>query len=93
VAETSGSSHTPCVPDHDVGQLEPDVRESGEQLGVEPACSVVTLPAMAALDELVDAVDRQGRDQAVEVARVLGDRVLLVQLADLAVELGRTSRR
>jgi hypothetical protein len=48
---------------------------------------------MAALDELVDAVDRQGRDQAVEVARVLGDRVLLVQLADLAVELGRTSRR
>src|SRR5207253_437301 len=39
--------------------------------------------------ELVDAVRRQGRDESLEVARVLGQRMLLVELPDVAVELGR----
>ncbi len=46
-------------------------------------------PAVPRLDELVDAVGRQRRDQPGQVACVLGDRVRLVQLADLRVELGR----
>src|SRR5512142_2195254 len=76
-------------PDHDVGQVEPDIREGREQLGVEAACAVVALPAVAGLDELIDAVRRERGDQAVEVACVLGQRVRLVELSDLAIELRR----
>src|SRR5438067_996955 len=39
-------------PDHDVGQVEPDVREGGEELGVEAAGALMTLPAMPGLNEL-----------------------------------------
>src|SRR5262249_26985619 len=45
--------------------------------------------AVPCLDELVDAIRRQRRDQPGQVTRVLCDRVLLVQLPDLLVELGR----
>src|SRR5262249_2097370 len=48
--------------DDDVRQVEVDVREGAEQLQVEARCAVVTLPAMAGLHELVDAVLGQGRD-------------------------------
>src|SRR5438034_4818823 len=74
--------------DDDVRQVEVDVREGGEQLRVEARRAVVALPAVAGLDELVDAVVGQRRDQAREVAAVLGDRVLLPELANLLV-LGR----
>ena len=76
-------------PDHDVGQVEADVGERGQQLRVEPRRALVALPAVAGLDELVDAVGRERRDEPGQVARVLGDRVRLVELADLRVELGR----
>src|SRR5204862_1576591 len=42
-------------PDHDVAQLEVDVRECAEQAAVEARGTFVALPAMAGLDELVDA--------------------------------------
>src|SRR2546421_556720 len=76
-------------PDHDVRQVEVDVREGGQKLGVEPRRALVPFPAISALGELVDAVLGQRGDQPREVARVLGDRVTLPQLADLVVELGR----
>src|SRR5947199_402311 len=72
----------------DVREVEADVGERGQELGVEARRAVVSFPAMAGLDELVDAVRSQGRDEPGEVARVLGDRVRLVELADLGVELG-----
>ena len=75
--------------DHDVGQVEADVGERGQELGVEARRALVALPAVAGLHELVDAVRRQRRDEARQVARVLGDRVRLVELADLRVELRR----
>src|SRR2546423_456098 len=75
--------------DHDVRQVEADVGERGQELGVEPRGALVALPAVARLNELVDAVGRERRDQPGQAARVLGDRVRLVELADLRVELRR----
>src|SRR5207342_3352671 len=51
-------------PDHDVGQLEVDVGEGAEQAQVEARRPFVALPSLARLDELVDAVLGQRRNQA-----------------------------
>src|SRR4029079_17296424 len=71
-------------PDDDLGQGERVVGEGREQLRVEPACAVVALPALAGDDDLVLAGRRQRRDQAVDVAPVLGDRVADPQTLDPA---------
>ena len=76
-------------PDDDVGESEPVVGEGGEELTVELPGAGVTLPALARRDDLVDAVGGQGGDEPVDVAGVLGDRVALVEVADLRIELGR----
>src|SRR6266487_2942013 len=71
--------------DDDVRQVEVNVGECGQQLQVEARRSVVALPAVAGLHELVDAVLGQRRDQSRKVAVVLRDRVSLPQFADLVV--------
>jgi hypothetical protein len=48
----------------------------------------MTVPALTGRDELVDAVGRERRDEAVDVAAVLGDRVTDPEALDPA-ELGR----
>ena len=72
-------------PDDDVLEVEVDVRERREELGVEARGALVALPARARAHDLVDAVLRQRRDEARQVAVVLGDRVRLPELADLRV--------
>ena len=89
VADTSASSQTPCGP---ITMSVRSKRMSGNAVRssrVEPRGALVPLPAVAGLDELVDAVRGERRDQPGQVARVLGDRVRLVELADLGVELRR----
>ena len=89
VAETSASSQTPCGP---ITMSVRSKRMSGNAVRssrVEAGRALVALPAMAGLHELVDAVGRERRDETRQVARVLGDRVRLVELADLRVELRR----
>src|SRR2546423_12527116 len=73
--------------DHDVGQGEVDIRKSGQQAVVELGRPRVALPTLLPCGDLVDAVLRQGRDQAGEVAVLLRDRVTLPELADLVVDL------
>ena len=72
-------------PDHDVLEIEVDVRKRGQELGVEARRALVSLPACAGAEHLVDAVLGEGRDQTREVAIVLRDRVGLPELADLGV--------
>jgi hypothetical protein len=72
-------------PDHDLRQREVDVGESGEQLGVEIGRTGMSLPAAPPLRNLVDAILGEGRDQPGQVTILLGDRVTLPELADLAV--------
>jgi hypothetical protein len=74
-------------PDDDVGEVEPDVGEGGQELRVEARRALVPFPPLATRAQLVDAVLGQGRDQPGQVARVLGDRVALPELADLVVQL------
>src|SRR5947207_3126167 len=62
-------------PDDDLGQVEAVVGERGEQLRVERTRAVMAFPALPGRDELVDAGLGQGRDQPVDVAPVLRDRV------------------
>ena len=76
-------------PDDDVRQVEVDVRKRRQQLGVEARRAFVMFPTVTCLDELVEAIVGQRRDQSRQIAVVLGDRVPLPQLADLVVELGR----
>src|SRR3989440_12616435 len=73
--------------DHDLGQGEVDVRKSGQQAVVELRRPRVALPALLPRGDLVDAVLRQGRDQAGKIAVLLRDRVTLPELADLVVDL------
>ena len=75
-------------PDHDVLQLEQDVREGGQQLGVEGRGALVPVPGDVVGVDGVDAVLGERREQALDRAVVLGLRVLLPELADL-VQLGR----
>src|SRR6266699_644635 len=76
--------------DHDLLQIEMDVGNCPEQLHVEPRGTGVPFPAGASLtDNLVDAVRGQRGDQSRDLALVLGNRMRLPQLADLAVQLGR----
>ena len=75
-------------PDHDVRQREPVVRKRREQLRVERAGALVALPAQPRPDDLVDALGREGRDQPVDVAPVLGDRVALPQPPDPPMRRG-----
>jgi hypothetical protein len=91
----SWSSHrASCVlahalrPDHDVVQVEVDVRERGEELGVEPRRPLVALPARAGARDRVDAVLRQRGQEARQVPVVLGDGVDLPELADRLVLVG-----
>jgi cobalt-zinc-cadmium efflux system protein len=74
--------------DDDVGQLEVDVGKGGQEPRVEPGRPLVTLPPVRRACELVDAVVGQRRQEAGDVAVVLGDRVLLPELAD-CLDLGR----
>jgi cobalt-zinc-cadmium efflux system protein len=69
-------------PDDDVGQVEVDVGERRKQAQVEPRRPLVPLPALGPADDLVDAVVRQGREEAPDVSIVLGLRVLLPELVD-----------
>src|SRR6266487_116539 len=80
------------IPDthFDLLQIEMDVGNCTEQLHIEPRGTGVAFPSGASLaDNLVDAVWGQRGDQSGDVAFVLGDRMRLPQLADLAVQLGR----
>src|SRR3954453_20153258 len=72
--------------DHDLGQGEVDVRKGGEQAVVELRRSGMAFPALFPGRDLVDAVLGERRDQAGEGAVLLGDRVTLPELADLAVK-------
>src|SRR4051795_8531299 len=72
--------------DHDLGQGEVDVRKGGEQAVVELRRPGMAFPALFPGRDLVDAVLGEGRDQAGEVPVLLGDRVTLPELANLAVE-------
>src|SRR4029079_11045295 len=72
----------PLRPDDDVGQPENVVRERREQLRVERTRTGVPLPAQSAADDLVGARGREGRDEPVDVAPVLGDRMPDPQLLD-----------
>jgi cobalt-zinc-cadmium efflux system protein len=74
--------------DDDVGEVEVDVGEGGEESGVEARRAVVSLPALWGADDLVDAVVGQRGKQAGDVTVVLGDRVLLPELID-RIDLGR----
>ena len=74
--------------DDDVGQLEVDVGKRGQEPGVEPGRALVALPPVRRACDLVDAVLGQRREEAGDVAVVLGDRVLLPELAD-RLDLGR----
>jgi hypothetical protein len=71
-----------------VRQVELDVGEGAQELGVEARGAFVAFPAVAGLDQLVDALLGQRRDQPGQVAFVLGDRVLLPERTDRVV-LGR----
>ena len=71
-------------PDDDLREGERVVREGPEQLRVERARAVVALPALTGRDDLVDAVGRERRDEPVDVAGVLGDRVADPQALDPA---------
>src|SRR6185436_20466955 len=75
-------------PDDDVAQREPVVRKGREQLRIEPPRAVVALPALARRDDLVDARRTQRREQPIDVAAVLGDRVADPEPLDPA-QLGR----
>src|SRR4029079_5384612 len=70
--------------DDDLGECEAIVREGREQLRVEGAGAGVTLPALAGRHELVDAIRGEGRDQAVDVAGILRDRMADPQFLDRA---------
>ena len=74
--------------DHDVLELEDDVRERGQELGVEARGALVPVPGDVVRVDRVDAVLGEGREQALDRAGVLGLRVRLPELADL-VDLGR----
>src|SRR5688572_23518122 len=69
--------------DHDVAQREGVVREGREELRVEAAGTSVSFPALAARDDLVGAVRREGRDEAVDVTAILGDGVAHPEALDL----------
>src|SRR6266508_6470199 len=71
--------------DDDVGQLEVDVREGGEQRSVEAGGTLMPTPDVARADELVDAVLGQSREQPGDVSPVLGERMTLPELSDLRV--------
>lgn len=75
-------------PDHDVGQVEAVVRERREEGGVERTRPGVALPALAGRREQVDTVGSERRDEPVDVAAVLGDRVALPQAPDAPVDGG-----
>ncbi len=62
-------------PHHDLAQVERVVREGGEQVAIERSCTIVTLPDLGGRDDLVHAVRRERRDEPLDVAAVLGDRV------------------
>src|SRR5439155_5520260 len=71
--------------DDDVGQVEVNIGKGGDQLGVKTCRPFVTLPAVAALGELVDAILCQRRDEARQIPIVFGHRVSLPELPDLVV--------
>ena len=69
-----------------------DVGKGPEERTVELARAVVPVPrveyrAALLIDDLVDAVLRQCRDQAIEIPTILRDRVRLPEIANLVVEL------
>src|SRR3954464_4898631 len=70
-------------PDDDVGQVEAVVREGREELGVEGPRPVVVRPAQVGPGDLVGTLGREGRHKPINVAPVLGDRVLLPEAPDL----------
>ncbi len=78
-------------PHDDLSEGERVVGERREQLAVERAGPGVALPALAGRDDLVDAVRGQGRDEPIDVAPVLGDRVADPEALDPA-ELRRVER-
>ena len=64
-------------PDDDVRQRERVVGERREQLGVERTRAGVPFPAQPTADDLVHALGRERRDQAVDIAPILGDGMAL----------------
>src|SRR3989442_2533081 len=81
-------------PDHDLLQLELNAGNGAEQLHVEPGRAGMPFPPRALLaDDFVDAVRRQCRHEPGDIAAVLGDRVRLPELADLAIQLRRDLAR
>src|SRR5215203_32108 len=78
----------PLRADHDVRQLEVDVREAAEQPRVEARGPLMAPPDVLGADDLVDAVLRERGQEPRDVALVLGLRVALPELADRGVLLG-----
>src|SRR5437588_3720869 len=74
--------------DDDVDEVEVDVGESAEQACVEARRALVSLPAVVAAGDLVDAVVRERGEEAGDVALFLGLRMALPELADLVVLVG-----
>jgi hypothetical protein len=85
-----GSRHTRLLmdalrADDDVLEREVDVGKGREKLRIEVGGARVAVPLVVPGLHLVHAIVRQRGHEAGEVARVLGDRVPLPQLADLDV--------
>ena len=85
---TLASSQTPCGPITMSVSPKSMSGNAAEQAHVEARRPLVALPAVAGLDELVDAVLGERRDEAGKIAGVLCLRVPLPELPDLVV-LGR----
>src|SRR5512132_1665084 len=69
-------------PDHDVRQLEVDVRERAEQPAVEARRALMAVPYMLGSEDFIDAVLGQRRQEAGQITSVLGLRVKLPELAN-----------
>jgi hypothetical protein len=75
--------------DHDLRQVECDVRKRSQKPVVEARRSLVTLPAVSRLDELVDAIVRERREEAGQIAVLLRERMAFPELPDLVVLVDR----
>src|SRR5207244_3964960 len=63
-------------PDDNVLEVEVHVRKRAEKTGVKGARPSVTLPALTRWHDFVDALLRQGVDQAGQIARIFGLRMV-----------------
>ena len=81
----------PLGADDDVREVEMDVREGGQEPGVEAGRSLVALPPVRRPGDLVHAIFGERGQKTRQVAPVLGERVPLPQLSN-RLDLGRVDR-